>query len=77
MTVMSLDVVPEGSEARIVRIGGGRHVIMRLLAMGVTPGSLVRIISNKMHGPVVIEVRSVTIGIGRGIARKILVEVIR
>ncbi|MCD6156920.1 MAG: ferrous iron transport protein A [Euryarchaeota archaeon] len=75
MTIVSLDVVPEGRIARVLRISGGRNVMMRLLAMGVIPGSTVRVISNKMHGPVVIEVRSTTIGIGRGVARKIIVEV--
>ena len=74
MAIISLDTAPEGSEVKVLRISGGKNVMMRLLAMGVTPGSTIRVVSNKMRGPIVIEVRDVTIGIGRGIARKIIVE---
>ncbi len=71
----TLDMVPPMSRVRIVSVGGGRGVVTRLLQMGIVPGELVEVLVNTGHGPVIIRVRGVTIALGRGVARKIVVEV--
>ena len=47
----------------------------RLLEIGITPGTIIRII-NKNTGPIILEVRGSIFAIGRGHARKIYVEVL-
>lgn len=54
-------------------IRGGSHLVNRLFQMGLTPGTIVEVVRNDV-GPIVISFRGVTIGIGRGVAMKILVE---
>ncbi len=61
--------------ARIMAIGGGHGVRQKLNLMGISEGSVVRVICNG-HGPVTIEVDRNTISIGRGMARKIQVSVV-
>jgi len=69
---------PKGLPLRIVEIAGGHGVRHRLLSLGIHPGDLI-VFSTRgiLGGPVVIrQVGSgVTIAVGRGVARKILVEV--
>ena len=62
----------------IVReIAGGRGVGRRLIAMGLRPGATVRLVcAQPARGPVVIEINGTTrLALGRGIARKVMVEV--
>jgi len=53
---------------------GGRGKARRLMEMGLTPGSEVLVLRNEA-GPVLVRVRGVTIAMGRGLARSVLVEV--
>ena len=57
---------------RIIGIGGGHGIRQKLNLMGISEGSVVRVISNG-HGPVTIEVDRNTVSIGRGMAQKIWV----
>jgi len=70
---VTLDRVPSGSRVIVRQIIGGAGVHTRLLQMGIVPGEVIEVISNNA-GPVVIKVRGTIISIGRGIARKIIVE---
>lgn len=71
--MMPLVQVPPGTRVKVVAIKGGSHLINRLFQMGLTPGTIVTVVRNDI-GPIVISFRGVTIGIGRGVAVKILVE---
>ena len=71
--MMPLVQVPPGAKVRVVAIRGGSHLVNRLFQMGLTPGTVVEVVRNDV-GPIVISFRGVTIGIGRGVAMKILVE---
>ena len=69
-----LSQLPPGSRGRIARVLGGRGKARRLMEMGLTPGSEVLVLRNEA-GPVLVRVRGVTIAMGRGLARSVLVEV--
>ncbi len=70
----TLDALPPGKTARIIRIDAPGRWRNRLLQMGFTPGSLVRVVANHGVGPIIVSSMGITIAIGRGIARRILVE---
>jgi Fe2+ transport system protein FeoA len=72
---MRLDEVEPGKTVKVVSIEGGRGVRQRLLNMGILPGEVVKVVrSAPLFGPLMVSGRSGTFFIGRGMARKILVE---
>ena len=62
-----------GEEVVIDRIMGGYGIQRRLSEMGLLPGERIRVISSD-SGPVVVEVKGVRVGIGFGMAKKIMVR---
>ncbi|OYT59513.1 MAG: ferrous iron transport protein A [Desulfurococcales archaeon ex4484_217_1] len=70
-----LSHVPAGYTVRVVSIMAGRGAARRLAEMGLTPGSIVRILKNDV-GPILLYVRGITVAIGKGMAMKVLVEII-
>lgn len=74
MPPIPLDQLPSGTRARVVSIFAPGRWNYRLLQMGVVPGGIIEVIMNNRIGPIVIRVMGVTISLGRGIARRILVE---
>ncbi|MEM0022901.1 MAG: FeoA family protein [Archaeoglobaceae archaeon] len=70
--VTTLDSV-EG-KVKIMGIVGGKGFVRRLADMGLMPGKVVEVVSK--GPPIVVRVMDSEIAIGRGIARKILVEVL-
>ncbi len=74
---VTLDALPTGSRARIINVAAPGRWSYRLLQMGFVPGSIVEVIVNNGAGPVVVRVMGVTVSLGRGIARRILVEPLR
>ena len=74
--MMTLDMAPSGSRVRLKSLEGCPHgLARRLMEMGFVPGEEIEVISN-IRGPVVVRVRGVVIALGRGVARRILVEVV-
>lgn len=73
----SLDLVREGVRAVIKSIleNGLEEFTRRLRHMGFIPGAEIEVINNNGHGPVVIRIRDIEVSIGRGLAKRILVEV--
>lgn len=71
-----LTKVPAGKKIRVINIFGGRYRIQKIMDMGLTPGVEAYVRQNNYSGPVIVDVRGVTIAIGRGIAEGILVEVL-
>jgi ferrous iron transport protein A len=63
-----------GTRAVVRDIQGGKNIISRLSAMGLSVGSEVEILENRGQGPVLIRVRDTRIALGRGEALKIIVE---
>ncbi|MBS7616405.1 ferrous iron transport protein A [Candidatus Bathyarchaeota archaeon] len=70
-----LTELAEGEKAVIVRASGGFGLVRRLAEMGLTPGVEIKLIRKcPFNGPVEIEVRSVTLALGCGVASRILVK---
>ncbi|MHA1617449.1 MAG: FeoA family protein [Candidatus Njordarchaeales archaeon] len=71
-----LSSLPTGTRGRIVSINGGWGARQRLYEMGVYPGVEIVVVENRGVGPIIVESKGGKIAIGRGLARKILVEVL-
>lgn len=70
---MSLSQVKKG-KVRIAGFTGGKNFQKKMLALGIFVGDIVEVIANNYPGPVIIAKNSLRIGIGFGMASKILVE---
>ncbi|RLE53301.1 MAG: ferrous iron transport protein A [Candidatus Methanomethylicota archaeon] len=74
MNIRPLSMLQPGEVGIVVQIAAGRGLTRRLVEMGITPGTHVKVLYNG-PGPVVIMVRDSRLVLGRGAAMKILVEV--
>jgi len=61
-----------GEEVEIADVLGGHGIKQRLLAMGLTRGTLVKVLTG--DGPVVVEARETRLALGRGEAAKVIVK---
>lgn len=68
-----LSEVKAGREVTVVALEGGRGLCSRLAALGVLPGSRLKVAVN-LGGPVLVEVKGSRISLGRGMARKVRVK---
>jgi len=74
---ISLVDLPVKSIAKIIDINGGIGFQEKLDVMGIRVGKTVTVVSKQpFHGPLTIKVCSTKMTLGRGMARKILVEVV-
>lgn len=75
--VVSLTSIRAGSKVRVVRIRGGLGIRQRLSCLGIHPGD-VMVLQNSgfMKGPALVNIHGNQIALGRGVAAKILVEVL-
>lgn len=71
--MMPLSMVRPGERVKIVKIRGGRGLIGRLASMGFYPGIEIEVISNR-PGPLILSRGGVRLGIGYGMAHRILVS---
>jgi len=72
---VSLAELREGEKCTVVLALGGHGMVRRLAEMGLTPGTELRLVrSAPMHGPIEVSVRGVSLALGRGIARRVLVK---
>lgn len=71
---MPLSMAEEGKKLKVVNIFGGRNIKQRLSSLGIYPNAIVEINTNELNGPLIISVNNARIGIGRGMASKIIVE---
>ncbi len=69
----SLAAAREGANVRMVSADCGRGLCARLASMGMRPGMTLRVIKSAPPGPLVVAVGNARIGIGRGMAFKIMV----
>ena len=73
---MLLTSLPPGQRARLVRIEGGRQAVHRLSEMGLTPGVELEVLRRNGGGPLLLAVRDTRLALGRGMADRVLVEII-
>ncbi len=71
---MDLSQARSGMVVRVKELLGGQRAITRLREIGLVEGSLVKVIDNPIIGPIIIEVNGTKIALGRGMARKVIVE---
>ncbi|MCJ7714001.1 ferrous iron transport protein A, partial [Candidatus Bathyarchaeota archaeon] len=74
--LISINKLKDGQFGKISFIRGGHKVLQRLLDMGLTPGTRISVLRvAPLGGPVVLAVRSSKLAIGKGIAKKVFVEI--
>jgi len=75
--IMPLTSLLPGTTARVVDVQGGLGFQRRLCMMGITHGKKLRMISMQpLHGPITVEISGRQVTLGRGMANKVLVEVV-
>ena len=73
--LVPLTALNVGEEGIIAFIRGGRAAVQRLMDMGLTRGTRVRILASApFNGPLQLMVRGATLAIGRGLANRIFVK---
>ncbi|MEW6046074.1 MAG: FeoA domain-containing protein [Bacillota bacterium] len=68
-----LHALRPGQWGRIQALSGGRGLVSRAMAMGLTPGTPVCLLSS-LGGPVIISVRGLRLAVGRQMAWRIQVD---
>lgn len=72
---MTLDEVPIGAQAHIVRVGGERSVKIRLMEMGLVRGERIRVQRAAPLGdPIELRVKGYELALRRSEAREVVVE---
>lgn len=71
---LNLSDLHTGTSGIVHSLGNGKDLTARLASLGITPGVQFSVLQNYGHGPVIIIVRDTRIALGRGEARKVLVE---
>jgi Fe2+ transport system protein FeoA len=74
--MMPLAMVAPGEEARLTAIRGGRRMRKRLADLGLNLGLTVRVMQRDQHGPLILAVKDARLALGRGIAHRIMVELV-
>jgi len=69
-----LNEVKIGGRVRVVSLAAGHGLRGRLCAMGVVSGSSIEVLQNVRHGPIIIALEGCRVVMGRGMAKKVLVE---
>lgn len=71
---LPLSEIKTGDRVTLRAIQVGRDLTSRLTSLGLTPGAQMEVLQNFGHGPLIINVRGTHVALGRGEARRILVE---
>jgi len=75
--IATLDLVKENQKVKVVSISGGWGLRQRLGCLGIHPGDIITVKKSAiMRGPILISVHGNQVALGRGVARKIIVEVV-
>jgi len=73
--LLTLRQMRSGQSGLVVRIDGGAGLASRLSALGLRPGKRVTKVSSMlMRGPVTVQIGTMRVAIGFGMAGKIVVE---
>lgn len=72
--IFPLAHLEEGESAILREFWCGRSLASRLSSLGLTPGAEITMVQNYHHGPLIVRVRGEQLALGRGEARKILVQ---
>jgi len=74
MTI-TLDLIGKNRKVRVVSISGGWGIRQRLGCLGIHPGDMITVKKSAiMRGPILISVHGNQVALGRGVARRVVVE---
>ena len=74
MTI-TLDLIREGKKVKVIDISGGWGIRQRLGGLGIHPGDIITVKRSAiMRGPILISVHGNQVALGRGVARRVVVE---
>lgn len=75
MVLKDLTQIDKGKIVKVVEITGGNHFQEKVEAIGLRIGSqIVKLSAQVLNGPVTIKIGSTKLALGRGMAKKILVD---
>lgn len=74
--MLPLAMISEGEDVQLVNIIGGRVLRKRLADLGLNPGMSLKVIQVDPQGPMILAVKDSRIALGRGMAQKVMVELI-
>ena len=75
-SVFSLAMAQEGERVRVVRLDRGERAGRRLADYGLTPGVEAVMVKRSVGGPILVAVGDARLAIGRGMASRVLVELV-
>ncbi|MFW5699260.1 MAG: FeoA family protein [Planctomycetota bacterium] len=70
----TLQELPPGQQARLVRITGGHRLHDRLASLGFAPEVPIEVVSRQGSGPILVLVNRTRVAIGQGMAAQVLVR---
>jgi ferrous iron transport protein A len=73
---LTLDRMKKGTRGRVVNVLGGRGAVLKLSVQGIVPGMIVEKTGEVRGGPVLLRVGGAQVAVGRGLAKRVLVEVV-
>jgi ferrous iron transport protein A len=73
---VTLDRMKKGARGRVVDVMGGHGAAGKLSAQGIVAGMVVEKTGELRGGPVLIKVGGAQVALGRGLAKRVVVEVI-
>ncbi|MHA1521318.1 MAG: FeoA family protein [Promethearchaeota archaeon] len=77
-TLITLAELPFNVKGIVKNINAGRKATQRLSGLGITPGvEIIKIRSAPFQGPVEIQIRGTKLGLGHGLAVKIIVQAVK
>ena len=75
--IITLDLAKESQKVKVADISGGWGIRQRLGCLGIHPGDIITVKRSAiMRGPILISVHGNQVALGRGVARKIIVEAV-
>jgi len=73
----SLDIVPINSRVKVLEILGGWGIRQRLGQLGIHPGDTMIVKrSSILKGPIMVNVHKADVALGRGMAKKVIVQLL-
>lgn len=74
--MMPLTLASVGENVRLVDIIGGQDLRKRLADLGFNQGMTLRIVQKDANGPLILAVKDSRMVLGRGMAQKVMVEIL-
>ncbi|OYD16216.1 hypothetical protein CH330_03405 [candidate division WOR-3 bacterium JGI_Cruoil_03_51_56] len=72
--MIPLSMMSSGEQGRVVQIRGGRGMRNRLADVGIREGSEIAVVTGQRRGPIMVLHDNTKVGIGFGMAHRIMIE---